>query len=183
MGSFALINGAFAVAKLIAYLRHVGRAELSVPQICLTFEIIGNIRMYYISGVPRSIINSNYCCRDKVRLIYWVMDPVFLIRGVFSYLASQLFTSITNPIMITSTVLVAIYWAELLEKSSVKVTTKLRKFTIPFIIICIVTFFIVFIVRYEMLFNSRASRWDLSNLAIVLVAYKPTSTIRQSSPR
>jgi hypothetical protein len=50
--------------------------------------------------------------------------------------------------MLTSTVLVAVYWAELLEKSSAQVSTRLKKFTLPFIAVCIAIFTISFVTAF-----------------------------------
>jgi hypothetical protein len=68
------------------------------------------------------------------------MDPVFIIRGIFSYATTNFLLTITHPAMIASTLLVALYWHEMLKKSSVRVAVGLEKMRIPFIIIVIILF-------------------------------------------
>jgi hypothetical protein len=41
MCAFGVVNGSYAVAKIIAFIRYRG-FEFSVPVICLALEVIGN---------------------------------------------------------------------------------------------------------------------------------------------
>jgi hypothetical protein len=47
LSGLAVFAGSFATAKLIAYMRYRGRPEFSVPQMCLAFEVVANIRTFF----------------------------------------------------------------------------------------------------------------------------------------
>lgn len=77
MSIFCFTALMLAVYKLVQYLRHQGFAN-GVPQICLIFETTGNI----------------------FRVIYWAVDPIFLLRGQFTYVVSHILVSIHVPMYI-----------------------------------------------------------------------------------
>jgi hypothetical protein len=68
------------------------------------------------------------------------MDPIFLVRAIFSYATTHFLLTITHPAMIASTLLVALYWHEMLHKTSVQVAVGLEKMRIPFIVTVILLF-------------------------------------------
>ena len=66
-----------AVYKLVSFIRFRGW-EVGVPQICLFWECLGNL----------------------FRLVYWAVDPIFLLRGLFSFAAANFMLSIHVPMYI-----------------------------------------------------------------------------------
>jgi hypothetical protein len=103
-----------ALAHLIAYVKIYGPL-VSVPQVCLAIATVANI----------------------FRTIYNALDPVYL--GVaFTGPGAHMTSTISIPANIIMTLLIAFYWAELLDSSKVKVTAFLSKMKIPFILISIV---------------------------------------------
>lgn len=79
MSIFCLTALLMALYKLVRFLKHRG-FEGGVPQICLFFETLGNL----------------------FRVIYWAVDPIFLLRGPFSYAVSNVLLSIHVPMYILS---------------------------------------------------------------------------------
>jgi hypothetical protein len=85
----------------------------------------------------------------SVRLVFWAADPVFLTRKIFTFAATQAILTITHPAMIASTLLIALYWHELIRKTSVRVRTGLsNKMKIPFVVIVSVLFILEIICGY-----------------------------------
>jgi hypothetical protein len=101
---------AVALYKLMAFLRKDGRPRLSVAQMALAIEYIQNM----------------------IRLFFWAIDPIWLLRGGFSWQATNVFVSVHHPLFISSTLLLALYWHQLLKFDRVKISVGLNKMRIPF---------------------------------------------------
>jgi hypothetical protein len=102
-----------ALTKLIAYVRTFG-FQLSVPQLCLTILAVTN----------------------TFRTVYHCLDPVYFgyaMNGAGAHMTS----TISIPANIIATLLVAFYWAELLDRNKVQVSTFLSRMRIPFVIVSV----------------------------------------------
>eukprot|EP01122_Echinamoeba_exundans_P016047 TRINITY_DN8018_c0_g1_i1.p1 TRINITY_DN8018_c0_g1~~TRINITY_DN8018_c0_g1_i1.p1 ORF type:complete len:461 (+),score=45.57 TRINITY_DN8018_c0_g1_i1:203-1585(+) len=101
---------AVALYKLLAFLRKDGRPRLSVAQMALAIEYIQNM----------------------IRLFFWAIDPIWLLRGGFSWQVTNVFVTVHHPLFISSTLLLALYWHQLLKFDRVKISVGLNKMRIPF---------------------------------------------------
>lgn len=102
-----------ALSKLIAFVRKDRRLRLSVAQMALLIEYVQNM----------------------IRLIFWAVDPIWLQRGGFSWFATNALVTVHHPLFICSTLLLALYWHQLLKFDRVKVSVGLDKMRIPFVVI------------------------------------------------
>jgi hypothetical protein len=112
----ALFCAGFASYKLFWFVKAQG-IHLTVPQVCLTIEIVANL----------------------VRAMYCFVDPIFG-RRIFTRIPGFLFLILTIPVFVTTTLLLIYYWREIMSLKGVKVITFLDKFRIPCIIVVAILF-------------------------------------------
>jgi hypothetical protein len=141
---FCVIVTTISLAKLIAFIRHVGFAPLTVPQLVLIIRIVSN----------------------WFRVIYWASDPMFLGR-YYNFSVGQVLLTISFPFEIVGTLLFAFYWQELLSKKRVVVSNFLTTMRIPIIVISILLLIMEFTFA-----GLRAALFDISSVSIISsVAY------------
>jgi hypothetical protein len=122
MSIFCFTALIMALYKLVRFLRWRG-FEGGVPQICLFFETLGNL----------------------FRVLYWAIDPIFLMRGAWSYAVSNILLSIHVPMFVASTLCLSLHWHEILSQATVAVPLGLSKFKWSFVVIVVVLFILEFI--------------------------------------
>eukprot|EP01122_Echinamoeba_exundans_P011374 TRINITY_DN4504_c0_g1_i1.p1 TRINITY_DN4504_c0_g1~~TRINITY_DN4504_c0_g1_i1.p1 ORF type:complete len:468 (-),score=59.92 TRINITY_DN4504_c0_g1_i1:1340-2743(-) len=115
-GILSGITAILALYKLIAYVVAYG-CQLSVPQFCLFIAFVANL----------------------FRTIYHSLDPIFFGK-VFPGTIAHLLVSISAPMNIITTMLLALYWKEILSSGKIKVVLFVSRMKIPFAIICVVAF-------------------------------------------
>jgi len=103
----------FAMWKLYTFVK-VNGWELSIAQFSLIVEILVNL----------------------FRVIYTAVDPFFS-RHIFWYTTSLILMEMTVPWTIINTLLVCLYWHELMADQSFKSAIFLRYMKIPFLIIAL----------------------------------------------
>eukprot|EP01122_Echinamoeba_exundans_P015228 TRINITY_DN7133_c0_g1_i1.p1 TRINITY_DN7133_c0_g1~~TRINITY_DN7133_c0_g1_i1.p1 ORF type:complete len:558 (+),score=65.63 TRINITY_DN7133_c0_g1_i1:155-1675(+) len=109
---FTLWAGAVCVSaliKLIGFVRAKG-IQFNIAQICLSIELICNL----------------------YRMIYFALDPIYAGRLFLAYQAHMMLT-ISWPFTIITTLLITLYWLELLTKNRVLVPTFLSFLKWPFL--------------------------------------------------
>lgn len=114
---FAALSGGVAVLsmmKLIAFVRRQG-PRVSVAQMCLLLAYIANM----------------------LRLIYAAVDPLWCGR-FFLFPEAHVLSTITFPANLISTLLIALYWGEMLKANAVQVTLFLTRLRWPFAAISII---------------------------------------------
>jgi hypothetical protein len=115
-------NASLALAKLIAFMREQG-PQLSVAQMCLTLEWIANV----------------------LRLVNYALDPLFLQRGVLDAAGANILYSYHRPFFIASTLLLSLYWHQMLTEHRAKVSIGLTKARIPYIVVVIIIITVEFL--------------------------------------
>jgi hypothetical protein len=109
---FALWAGAcsvLALVKLIGFVRSTG-LRFNIAQICLLIELIANM----------------------FRLIYLSLDPIYAGRIFLAHQAHMMIT-ISWPLTIITTLLITLYWLELLTQNRVRVPGFLSSLRWPFV--------------------------------------------------
>jgi hypothetical protein len=72
-----------------------------------------------------------------VRLIYVSTDPIYTGRFYVGY-ESHMMVTITYPIDVITTLLIALYWGEILQRKQARVSAFLKNLKIPFWIASVV---------------------------------------------
>jgi hypothetical protein len=108
LGGYALVVVALAIWKLSLFIRAFG-PQRSIPQVCLWIELFANLE----------------------RAIYLAVDPWFC-RGIFPLAASHILYTISLPATPATSLLITLYWKELLTNQKSKTVTFLDKAQIPF---------------------------------------------------
>eukprot|EP01122_Echinamoeba_exundans_P010909 TRINITY_DN418_c0_g1_i4.p1 TRINITY_DN418_c0_g1~~TRINITY_DN418_c0_g1_i4.p1 ORF type:complete len:361 (+),score=46.80 TRINITY_DN418_c0_g1_i4:53-1135(+) len=103
-----------SLMKLIAFVRRQG-PRLSVAQMCLALAYVANM----------------------LRLIYAAVDPLFCGR-FFLFPEAHVLSTITFPANMISTLLIALYWGEMLKANAVQVTLFLTRLKWPFAAISVI---------------------------------------------
>jgi len=118
LGGFALTVIIIALVKFITLVRRNG-CYLSLPHLILFFEMIGNAE----------------------RLVAVTVDPLQF-RLIFPLLVNQMLFTTSWPFTILTTMLVALYWHEIIHNTNIMVNAFLTKLKTPFWIIAAVLFVI-----------------------------------------
>jgi hypothetical protein len=111
LGAYALAVAILAAYKLSTYMKAFG-AQATIPQICLWIEIFGNLE----------------------RVVYHTVDPLWS-RFVFPLMAGHILLTISVPVFSTTSLLITLYWKELLSSRQTKAISFLKRMQIPFYVI------------------------------------------------
>lgn len=140
MSVFCLTALVMALYKLVKFLKYRG-FEGGVPQICLFFETAGNL----------------------FRVIYWAVDPIFLLRGPYNYAVANVLLSIHVPMFVASTLCLSLHWHEILSQATVAVPLGLSKLKWPFVVLVAILFIFEFI-------SAGLRAIDIDPFALVIVS-------------
>lgn len=147
------ITGALAGAKLIAYWRTVG-LELSVGQVILWLQFFASL----------------------FRACYAAIDPIYQGYTLMAGYQAHWIYSIHFPINIITTLLLSLYWKELMDSTKVTVAGFLSKMKIPFFLLSL------FVVAIEVACDAlRASESSSLSVAIFIYGAAYIATLLLSS--
>eukprot|EP01130_Rhizamoeba_saxonica_P000247 TRINITY_DN10228_c0_g1_i1.p1 TRINITY_DN10228_c0_g1~~TRINITY_DN10228_c0_g1_i1.p1 ORF type:complete len:449 (-),score=19.70 TRINITY_DN10228_c0_g1_i1:36-1382(-) len=120
-----LVSLVFATRKLILYIKFEKKFTLKIATACLLLETISSL----------------------LRFLYIAIDPIYFYYRV-PPLITQLGFTFTWPVEIITTMLIALYWQELITSSKLKVTSFINTLKIPFIITSVILIIMEFILAY-----------------------------------
>jgi hypothetical protein len=115
VGGFAFAVAGVAISKLVMFIRAQGPTR-NLPQIILWIELFANLE----------------------RGVFSVVDP-FLSRYIFPLLAAHLLATISIPAYATTSLLITLYWKEVLSNKQMKVVTFLDRMKVPFFVLVSLT--------------------------------------------
>jgi hypothetical protein len=108
LGGYALGVAIFALIKLISFIRQQ-KPQRNLPQIILWIELFSNLE----------------------RAVWAAIDPI-LSRYIFPYFAANLLPTISIPAYAMTSLLITLYWKEVVANKQMRALTFLDKMQVPF---------------------------------------------------
>lgn len=107
------------------------------------WRLINYIRKYGVSYSLSQTIMGICLASNIINLINVSIDPIYS-RNIFGFMVSSLLLTLTYPVTLITTLLITLYWHEIMTINSAKVYINLKRkvFIIPLITVSVILFFL-----------------------------------------